>query len=110
MNFKMIIPKSSMDKDLNVTINITTRCKTYPVFFGKTNISGSQNYAITTDPYGDYAAKTNLNVKTNTGVIKIVKTDDETHKAIEGVTFQLSKEDGTVIANATTNKDGITTF
>ena len=109
-NFKMIIPKSSMDKDLNATLNITTRCKTYPVFFGKTNISGSQNYAITTDPYGDYAAKTNLNVKTNTGVIKIVKTDDETHKAIEGVTFQLSKEDGTVIANATTNKDGIATF
>ena len=109
-NFELVIPKSSMDRDINTTINITTKCKTSPVFFGKTNISGSQNYAITTDPYGDYAAKTNLNVKTNTGEIKIVKTDDETHKAVEGVTFELSKEDGTVIANATTNSDGIATF
>lgn len=109
-NFELVIPKSSMNKDINTTINITTKCKTYPVFFGKTTVSGSQNYAISSDPYGDYAGKTNLNVKTNTGVIKINKTDDETHKPIQGVTFQLLKEDGTIVANTTTNENGVATF
>ena len=109
-NFELVIPKSSMNKDINTTINITTKCKTYPVFFGKTTVSGSQNYAISSDPYGDYAGKTTLNVKTNTGVIKINKTDDETHKPIQGVTFQLLKEDGTIVANTTTNENGVATF
>ena len=109
-NFELVIPKSSMNKDINTTINITTKCKTYPVFFGKTTVSGSQNYAISSDPYGDYAGKTTLNVKTNTGIIKINKTDDETHKPIQGVTFQLLKEDGTIVANTTTNESGVATF
>ena len=109
-NFELVIPKSSMNRDINTTINITTKCKTYPVFFGKTTVSGSQNYAISSDPYGDYAGKTTLNVKTNTGVIKINKTDDETHKPIQGVTFQLLKEDGTIVANTTTNENGVATF
>lgn len=109
-NFELVIPKSSMNKDINTTINITTKCKTYPVFFGKTTVSGSQNYAISSDPYGDYAGKTTLNVKTNTGIIKINKTDDETHKPIQGVTFQLLKEDGTIVANTTTNENGVATF
>ena len=109
-NFELVIPKSSMNKDINTTINITTKCKAYPVFFGKTTVSSSQNYAISSDPYGDYAGKTTLNVKTNTGVIKINKTDDETHKPIQGVTFQLLKEDGTIVANTTTNENGVATF
>ena len=37
--FKLMIPKNSMTKDLNVIINIMGKCKTYPVFFGKTTVS-----------------------------------------------------------------------
>lgn len=109
-NFKLMIPKSSLSQDINPTINVMSKCKTYPVFFGKTTVANSQNYAITSDPFGDYTAKTTLNVKTNTGKIKIVKADSETKLPIEGVTFKLTKEDGTVVANATTNSEGIATF
>lgn len=109
-NFKLMIPKTSLTQDINPTISIMGKCKTYPVFFGKTTVSNSQNYAVTSDPFGDYSAKTNLNIKTNTGRIKIVKTDSETKLPIEGVTFQLSKNDGTVIANATTNSNGEAIF
>lgn len=109
-HFKVKIPKYSMNNDINVIINIQAKCKTYPVFFGKTRIAGTQNYAVTYDPYGDVVGRANLNVKTNDGVLKINKTDSETSKPISGVTFQLLKEDGTIVANATTNENGIATF
>ena len=65
---------------------------------------------MTYDPFGDVAGRADLNVKTNTGKIKIIKNDEDTNEPIQGVTFQLSKQDGTVIANATTNENGEATF
>lgn len=108
--FKLMIPKNSMTKDLNVIINIMGKCKTYPVFFGKTTVSNTQNYAVTSDPYGDYTARTTLNMNLNTGSIKVNKIDGETLESISGVTFELCQEDGTVIAKSTTNENGVATF
>ena len=105
------IPKSQMNKDIsNAIINVQGKCKTYPVFYGKTRQSSTQNYALAFDPFGDGVGRTTLNIKTNTGILKINKTDSETSKAIEGVTFSLTKEDGTVVASATTNANGVATF
>ena len=105
------IPKSSMNKDIsNAIINVQGKCKTYPVFYGKTRINATQNYAVTYDPFGDGIGRATLNVKTNTGKIQINKTDSDTSKPIQGVTFQLTKADGTVVANATTNSNGVATF
>ena len=105
------IPKSSMNKDIsNAIINVQGKCKTYPVFYGKTRINATQNYAVTYDPFGDGVGRATLNVKTNTGKIQINKTDSDTSKPIQGVTFQLTNADGTVVANATTNSNGVATF
>lgn len=109
-DFKLMIPKSSMDRDINTSISIKGRCKTYPVFFGQTTVAGTQNYAVTAEPYVDYTASINYTEKLNTGKIKIIKQDSETKQAVQGVTFSLSKLDGTVIANSTTNEKGIATF
>ena len=109
-NFKIKIPASQMASDINITFNVVGKAKTYPIFYGKTRIPGTQNYAVTYDPLGDVAGIAKLNVKTNTGKIQINKTDDETKQPISGVTFTLTKEDGTVVANATTNEKGIATF
>ena len=109
-NFKVKIPTSQMGNDINVTFSIKGKAKTYPVFYGRTRIAETQNYAVTYDPLGDVVGVGNLNVKTNTGRIKINTTDDETSKPISGVTFQLTKKDGTVVANATTNEQGVATF
>lgn len=43
------------------------KCRTYPVFYGQTTVAGTQNYLVTTDPYGDYINMANLTVATNTG-------------------------------------------
>ena len=71
---------------------------------------GTQDYLVTFDPFGDSVGRADMNIKTNTGRIQINKTDSETSQPIEGVTFQLQKVDGTVVANATTNAEGIATF
>lgn len=109
-DFKLVIPKSSMNTDLNAVINVRAKCKTFPVFYGKTTVSGTQNYAVTTDPYGNYAQRVTLNAAVNTGKIQIKKVDSETDKPISGVTFALYKKDGTYISSATTNAEGIANF
>lgn len=109
-HFKVRIPKSSLSNNINVVIALQAKCKTYPVFYGKTNVPGTQDYLLTYDPFGDVSGCATLNVKTNTGKIKIIKNDEDTNKPIQGVTFQLTKDDGTVIANSTTNKNGEATF
>ena len=109
-NFKIEIPKSEMRADINVAFSIQAKAETYPVFYGKTTVAGTQDYALAFDPYGDITGKGTLNLKTNTGSIQINKTDKETSEPISGVTFQLTKEDGTIVANATTDEKGIATF
>ena len=109
-HFKVMIPKSSMSADINLKVNVQTKCKTYPVFFGATTVAGTQNYLISTDPYGDESGQGNLYIKTNNAKIIINKTDEDTGKSIPNTTFQLLKEDGTVVANATTNSNGVAEF
>lgn len=109
-HFKVRVPKSQITTDLDITILLQAKCKNYPVFYGKSTVPGTQDYLLTFDPFGDITGIAKLNVKTNTGKIKIVKNDMDTNKPIEGVTFQLSKKDGTVIANSTTNSNGESTF
>jgi uncharacterized surface anchored protein len=105
------IPKSQMGQDIsNAIINVQGKCKTYPVFYGKTRAEGTQNYALAYDPFGDGVGRATLNIKTNTGKIQVNKTDDETKQPIEGVTFSLKKADGTIVGTATTDKNGIATF
>lgn len=105
------IPKSQMDKDIsNAIINVQGKVKTYPVFYGRTTVAGSQNYALAYDPFGDGVGRVTLNIKTNTGKIQVNKTDDETKQPIAGVKFSLKRADGTIVGTATTNEQGIATF
>ena len=105
-NFKVMIPKSSMGQDFDIIINISSKCKSYPVFYGQTTIAGTQNYLITADPYGDFVGRANLQVKGNTSVLKIKKIDQETKETLKGVTFELKGENGKVIGTYTTNSSG----
>lgn len=105
------VPKAQMNKDIsNAIINIQGKCKTYPVFYGKTTVAGTQNYALAYDPFGDGNGRTILNIKNNSGRIEVNKTDDETHKAIAGVEFALKNANGTIVGNAKTNNDGVAIF
>lgn len=104
------IPKSALNDDIKASITIQGKCKTYPVFYGQTSISGAQNYAVTFDPYGDEVGQGTLNLRTNNAKVVINKTDVDTNEPIPNTTFQLLKTDGTVVANATTNSKGVAEF
>ena len=73
--FLIKIPKKSLVKDINTTISVQGKCRTYPIFYGKAPNSSLQDYALTYDPYGDGTGKGVLNFKTNTGKIKVKKTE-----------------------------------
>lgn len=110
-SFYIKVPKSQMNKDIsNAVINVQGKCKTYPVFYGKTTVAGTQNYALTFDPFGDGNGRTTLNIKNNNGKVQINKTDSQTHKVIEGVEFALKTEDGKIVATAKTNSNGVAVF
>lgn len=79
-------------------------------FIGKTRVPGTQNYAITYDKYEDFTAPATLNINTNSGKVQVKKIDAENSKPIKGVTFQLLKLDGTQVATAITDDNGIATF
>ena len=109
--FKIMIPKESADKleEVEGVLSVQAKCKNYPVFYAKKNTK-LQPYALTFDPYGDNSAQLKVNFSMDTGKIKVNKIDSETSEPISGVTFQLSKEDGTVVANSTTDINGVATF
>lgn len=109
-NFKVVIPKSALTSNIDIIFRVQTKCKTYPVFFGKTKKADTQNYAVTMDPYGDFAKTVSLTSNVNTGSIQVKKVDADTGSTIQGVVFQLLKPDGTQVSTATTNANGIATF
>ncbi|MBQ7411150.1 MAG: Cys-Gln thioester bond-forming surface protein [Clostridia bacterium] len=108
--FKIMIPKNAFTSDINGNIYMTGKCKVYPIFYGESGNPALQDYVVTYDPYGDDSTVVSLNIKTNTAKIQINKVDDYTKNPINGVTFELSKLDGTIIGRATTNENGIALF
>ncbi len=105
-NFKVKILKSNLNSDKNININISAKLKSYPIFYGKTRIQGTQNYLLTANEYNNINKNVNLKLKLNTGKIQIVKTDEETKEGIEGVEFELFNSNNKSVGKAVTNKEG----
>ena len=111
-----------IDKSGNVVQTGTTNSKGELYFYNirvgdykLKEVSTHINYVLNTalfDVKVEHNKTTTKNITNDfkKGNIKINKTDAETSKGIEGVTFELQKSDGTVVATATTNSQGIANF
>lgn len=109
--FQVRLPKNSVETgDINGRIRATVTSKSYAMFYATAYNEALQDYTITGDPLALTSSSSNLNLKGNTGKIKINKTDDETNEAISGVKFQLLKADGTAVTTATTDNNGVANF
>lgn len=108
--FKVMIPKGSIVDNISGTITLKSKCKTYPVFYGKSSVDNYQNYAVTVDPYADIHKSTTLNIDAYKSSIKVVKIDAETKQPLEGVEFNFRYDDGQNIGNFKTLKDGSITI
>lgn len=108
--FRVMVPKSKMNKDIIGIINITASCNTNPIFYGEAPKATIQDYAVTYKPYVDYNQSIALNEKTNTASIKIVKQDQESLNPIKGVKFDLYNQNNEYVTSSTTNAEGVIIF
>ena len=106
-NFKIMIPKSEMKKDFDIKIEILSKCKTYPIFYGKTTIENTQNYLITAYSYGDIEGSIDLQIKGNTSTLKLKKIDEESGEVLSDVKFEIKQENGELLGTYTTNELGV---
>ena len=108
--FKIKISKSNLNTNKNIKLKIKTNSKNYPMYYGKTNIEGTQNYLLTSKEYGDLSNTLTFNLKLDTGKIIVNKIDDENKKGIKDVEFELYNSNGLVIERGTTNENGYLEF
>lgn len=109
-NFRIMIPKEDLNKDISGKINIIASCNTKPIFYGEAPNGNMQDYAVTYKPYVEYKNEITLNEETNTSSIKVIKRDEETFGSIRNVKFSLYKENGEFVETKETDSSGIAIF
>ena len=105
-NFKIKIPKENLNSDKNYNIQIEAKLKSYPLYYGKTRITGTQNYLLTANSYQNISAEINTNLELNNGKILINKVDSDTKEPIEGAEFELYNSKDEKLGTYLTNKNG----
>lgn len=109
-NFKIMISKDTLNKDISAEIEISSECKAYVILEGKTTVTNTQDYVVTAGEFATFTQKSNLEKQTNTGIIKINKIDSETSSPIQGVEFELKDTKGNTVSKAVTDANGIVNF
>ena len=108
-NFKILIPTKQILENIEGTIKINGKVKTYPVFYGASYDPNLQDYALTYDAYETIGAEIKMRVNAYKSKITVIKKDSETNKPIEGVEFNIKYKDGTPIGTYKTDKNGMIT-
>ncbi len=104
--FKLKLLKTNLNSDKSINIEISSELKSYPMFYGKTRISGTQDYLLTADSYQNVESSINTKLKLNTGKIQINKIDNETKKGIVGTVFEIYNSKKECIGKYTTDENG----
>jgi len=107
-SFKIAIPIENIKQDISGKIYITNaEIKTNPIFHCKSVIETAQAYVTYISGYEKTNTEIGLNIKSNTSSLKIKKIDSQTKESLEGVVFQISDLEGTILSTVTTNEKGI---
>lgn len=105
--FKVLIPKKEINENICGVINITSKCKNYPIYYAECIVGNYQNYMLCCDMYSnDIKADTNLVVNANKCNVEIEKIDKDNHFPISGVKFSVKYKKGSNIGIFITDKDG----
>lgn len=108
VTFKIAIPTSKIIDNIAGDIKIVdAKAKSYPIFFAKSYIEELQSYVIYADNVEDVTTDSRLNIDAYKSGIEIIKTDEETKKKLEGVTFNVKYSDTNQnIGDFTTDESG----
>ena len=104
--FKIKILKTNLNSDKDINVEIKASLKNYPMFYGKTRISGTQDYLLTANSYQDLETNINTKLKLNTGKIIINKKDDETKQGIKDTVFEIYNSENQSIGTYMTDENG----
>ena len=105
--FKVLIPIKNLTTKQNFSINIETKVKTKPIFYGKAQDSTYQDYALTAATYEDSIENISEEISENYTKIKIVKQEQETKERLKGVEFNiLDANKNIVYSGLKTNENG----
>lgn len=111
--FKILVQKTNLRSDLNGIVSVQAKCKTYPVFFGKSPSDNWQNYCVTFDPYGDRSGVATLQVKVE-GKFDLEKVSAKNNiwtgnivgSAVPGAEYTIKNLAGEVVKTVITNQQG----
>jgi hypothetical protein len=103
--FNIVIPCENIIDDFNGNINISAKCKTYPIYYAEAP-EGYQNYAICSGYWNILETNTNLEVETNISTLNIRKIDEDTREPIAGIKFQIKNENNKIIGEYITDENG----
>lgn len=105
--FKILIPCSELNKSGSFEISVDTKMDTKPVFFGYSQNSNLQNYALTAFTYEDSSGIYYDQYYKNNSQIKILKQEKDTKKLLEGVEFRLlDSNKKAILQSLITDKNG----
>ena len=108
-NFRVLIPKDKMTKDLSIKITAKAECKSYVILEGKTTVTKTQNYVVTAGELAAATTQDTLKINVNNAKINIKKVEENTEKPIQGVKFALYK-DGKLVHEKQTDSNGKISF
>ena len=112
-NFKVLVQKTNMRSDLDGVVSVQAKCKTYPVFYGKSPRDDWQNYCLTFDPYGDSSGITTLKVKAE-GQLDLEKlsaknniwTGNVVGSGVPNAEYTIKNSSGDIVKTVITNAEG----
>ena len=107
-SFKVLVPVSIVNENINVNLNFETKLKENIALFGVAENEGMQNVAVTFSPISIQNLDVNFNVNKVDSVIKIIKVDKEDESIkIPGVKFKISDAStGKVYGEYVTDNNG----
>jgi len=106
-SFKVLVPIKDMKESTAFNLKAQAKVKTKPVYYGKTQKPGTQDYAITTNPYEDGTGFITEEYNKNETKLIILKKDQDSGNKLENVEFELLDENKqTIYTDLKTDKDG----
>ena len=105
--FKILVPKAVLTKNINGKLNFIGSCENYPIYYAKCEIGNYQNYAICTDSYSkNIKFSTNINMDISKSSLKIEKIDKDSKVPLENIKFLVKYKDGEEIGTYKTDENG----
>ncbi len=105
--FKIMLPIKQLEEAGELTINVKSDLKTYPILYGKSTVENKQNYVLTVGEFETSNVTLKEKYGENKTKIKINKQDGDTKLPLQGSKFNLLDENKKVIyTELTTDENG----